>query len=75
MIEERDLIEARDMALDDDMALDRALRIVRAFYEIYGSNAITAKYVRELADHLIGVKQNARRRHQEAEAVRIALED
>lgn len=57
----------RDAALDDEAALHRSLRIIRAFYEVYGGNPTTARYIEELADHLIGVKQRARERHQDAE--------
>ena len=64
----------RDIALDDEAALDRALRIVRVFYLVYGKdNEMTAKYCAELADKLIGVKHNARSRHQAAERKRLEL--
>ena len=66
-----DLAAERDMALDDEAALDRALRIVKLFYLLYGDDEVTAKYARELADHLIGVRRNARQRHQEAERLRL----
>lgn len=61
----------RDAALDDEAALDRSLRIVRAFYEVYGSHKTTARYIEELSDLLIGIKRRARARHQSAEARRI----
>lgn len=66
-----DLAAERDTALDDEAALDRALRIVRLFHVVYGDDPTTAKYIRELADHLIGVRRNARARHQDAEAARL----
>lgn len=65
----------RDDALEDETALHRSLRIIRAFYEVYGENETTARYIEELADHLIGVKRRARKRHQEAECRRIAAQD
>jgi hypothetical protein len=65
------LIQARDLALDDEAALDRALRIVKLFYVMYGSDPITARYAEELGEKLIKVRQHARARHQEAERERL----
>lgn len=67
------LVIARDNALEDEAALDRALRIVKLFYIMYGSDPKTAMYAAELADKLIGVRQRARIRHQEAERERLDI--
>lgn len=61
----------RDAAMDDEAGLQRALRIVRAFYEVYGEHETTARYIDELSDILIAVKQRARARHQKAERNRL----
>ena len=62
---------ARDSALDDDMALHRALRIIQLFYRVYGKDKVTRRYLEEMADILIAVRQRARTRHQEAERRRV----
>lgn len=59
-------IDAHNSALDDDMALHRALRIVRIFYLVYGKHPVAGKLLTELTDILIGVRQRARQRHQDA---------
>lgn len=66
---------ARDSALDDDMALHRALRIVQLFNRFYGQDKVTRRYLEEMTDILIAVRQRARCRHQEAEKRRIAAQD
>jgi len=58
---------ARDSALDDDFGLDRALVLVKRLNYVYGRDPATHKVLTELADHLIGIKQRARARHQSAE--------
>lgn len=58
---------ARDSALDDDMAIHRALRIIQLFNRVYGRDKVTKRYLGELTDILIAVRQRARERHQEAE--------
>ena len=63
---------ARDLALDDEAALHRALRIVKIFYLVWGRNPTARKLILELSDILIAVRQRARQRHQEAEALRLA---
>jgi hypothetical protein len=65
-------VVARDTALDDEAALHRSLRIVRVFLEVYGEDPATYQLLTELTEHLIGVRRNARARHQEAEAARLA---
>lgn len=65
----------RDEAMNDEAALHRALRIVKAFYEVYGEHETTAHYIDELSDLLIAVKRRARARHQDAEQRRIAEQD
>lgn len=67
------LVEERDIALDDEAALDRALRIAKLFYITHKDDDVTAKYAVELAEKLIKVKQNARKRHQDAERKRLEI--
>jgi hypothetical protein len=66
---------ARDSALDDDTALHRALRIIQLFNRVYGRDKVTKRYLEELTDILIAVRQRARERHQEAERRRIEAQD
>lgn len=67
------LVIERDTALDDEAALDRALRIVKLFYITHKDDQVAAKYAVELAEKLIKVRQNARKRHQEAERRRLEI--
>jgi hypothetical protein len=64
---------ARDSALDDDFGIDRALVLIKRMNYVYGRDKATRKVLEELTDILIGVRQRARKRHQEAE--RKHLED
>jgi hypothetical protein len=66
---------ARDSALDDDFGIDRVLVLIKRLNYVYGRDKATRKVLEEAADILIGVRQRARQRHQEAERCQMAERD